>query len=235
MAPGGRPLLIATNPELASRHEQALAALAKVQAQRRQAADENKPGSVKVFDEQIRAVRDQLAQIERQLAELSLQPPQGGEWISPRIDRTRGAFVHQGEELGMVADLNQLIVRAVAGQENARLIQEALPQVEMRILGRPDLKVTGRIDKILPAGQEKLPSAALGYAAGGSIPISMEDRQGTRAAERFFEIRISPDPGSPVQLLSGQRLMVRFKTRPTPYLLQWWRAGLQLFQRRFHT
>jgi hypothetical protein len=89
----------------------------------------------------------------------------------------------------------------------------------------------GIIQQVLPAGQERLPSAALGYAVGGPIPTAAEDRQGTKAAERFFEIRIVPDPGA--RLLSGQRVVVRFDTPSKPLIVQWWRSLLQLVQRRF--
>jgi putative peptide zinc metalloprotease protein len=114
------------------------------------------------------------------------------------------------------------------------LIEEAEGRVEIRVRNRPDLRLTGRVLKILPAGQEQLPSQALGYAAGGSMATSPGDTHGMKAAERFFEIRISPDRDSDVRLLSGQRVVVRFQKPPKPLAVQLWRSLLQLVQRRFH-
>ena len=90
------------------------------------------------------------------------------------------------------------------------------------------------IKKIPKAGMQRLPSAALGYAVGGSMATSPEDQSGTKAAERFFEIHIAPDADSNVRLVSGQRVVVRFQSPAKPLMVQWWRSLQQLFQRRFN-
>jgi putative peptide zinc metalloprotease protein len=140
--------------------------------------------------------------------------------------------------VGVVASLDELIIRATAGQDvAARVVDEAMPEVEIRLKGRPDICLTGRIERILPAGREELPSPALGDAAGGSIQTDLEDRRGVRAAERFFEIRVKPhldDLPEGVHLLGGQRVVVRFEADAKPLALQWWRSLLQVVQRRFH-
>jgi hypothetical protein len=94
--------------------------------------------------------------------------------------------------------------------------------------------VKGHIEAIFPAGQEVLPSKALGYAVGGSIPTVMQDPSGVRTAEKFFEIRIRPTQSETVRLLSGQRVVARFQLPSKPLAAQWWRSVRQLFQRRFH-
>jgi hypothetical protein len=94
--------------------------------------------------------------------------------------------------------------------------------------------LTGRIEKIFPAGLEVLPSEALGYAVGGNMPTVAQDPSGKKAAEQFFEIRIRPNPDSSVRLLSGQRVVVRIQLPSKPLAAQWWRSVRQLFQRRFH-
>ena len=113
--------------------------------------------------------------------------------------------------------------------------------VEIRIKGLPDPPMTGRITRIIEAGKGDLPSAALGYAAGGSVQTDPKDPKGTKARERFFEIRITPDPvDAPdsewhgrVPLLGGQRVVVRIQMPDRPLAGQWYRSLLQLIQRRF--
>jgi putative peptide zinc metalloprotease protein len=135
----------------------------------------------------------------------------------------------------MVAGLDRMIIRAVAPQHvAARLIDQAMRRVEIRVKGRPDMVLTGSIIKIVPAGQERLPSAALGYACGGQMAVDPDDRNGTKAAERFFEIRIVPNDDHAVPLFSGQRVVVRFEMAQKPLMDQCWRRILQLFQRRFY-
>ncbi len=83
------------------------------------------------------------------------------------------------------------------------------------------------------AGQERLPSAALGYAAGGPVQTDMADRSGTKAVRRFFEVRIHPPQDSDIPLRSGQRVVVRIEAPAKPLIIQWWRKLLQLIQRRY--
>jgi hypothetical protein len=113
------------------------------------------------------------------------------------------------------------------------LIDEEVKEVEMKVKGRPKVKLSGQIEEIFPAGQKVLPSQALGYAVGGSMPTDINDPKGITAAENFFEVRVQPDD-NPVRLFSGQRVIVRVEMSPKPLLFQWWRSLRQLFQGRFH-
>jgi len=144
-------------------------------------------------------------------------------------------YLARGQQIGLIASLDDVLVRATAGQQLAALlVEQAFEQLEIRVKGRPDALLKGRIEKIFPAGQEVLPSEALGYAVGGSMPTLSQDPRGTRSAENFFEVRIRPEPNSPVRLLSGQRVIARIRMPSKPLAAQWWRSIRQLFQRRFH-
>jgi hypothetical protein len=94
--------------------------------------------------------------------------------------------------------------------------------------------LTGQIEKIFPAGQEVLPSEALGYAVGGAMPTQSQDPYGRKTAEKFFEVRIRPNSDDTIRLLTGQRVVVRIQLRSKPLAFQWWLSLGQLFQRRFH-
>jgi putative peptide zinc metalloprotease protein len=118
-------------------------------------------------------------------------------------------------------------------QEYSSLLSQAADRVEIRVKGRPDMKLVGRKLPGLPAGKKELPSAALGYAAGGSMQIAADDPTGRKTVEPFFEVRIEVERNPKVLLKSGQRVVVRFDLPPKPLMQQWWRAILQLFQRRF--
>jgi putative peptide zinc metalloprotease protein len=100
------------------------------------------------------------------------------------------------------------------------------------VRGRPDLHFGGTITRRLRAGQETLPSAALGYLAGGQMAVSPDDPEGRRTAQRFFELIITPDPGAETSLLVGQRVIVRLEMDSKPYVLQWWRKFQRLVQKR---
>ena len=233
VTPDGPPLVRSVNPVLAAGHERLLAERRELLA-RRGAALVQEPAAVQIIDVKIGAVDEKLTRVRRQLADLEVRPPLAGTWVSPNIDRLKGAYLARGQGLGLVATMDDLIVRAIAGQDVAGpLMEDAAERVEMRMDGRPDKQVGGRIKQFLPAGRDRLPSPALAFPAGGPIATKPDDPTGTQTVERVFEIQVIPDPSDHVRLLPGQRVVIRFETTPKPLLAQAKRALLQMLQRRF--
>ena len=235
--PGGSPLVTAANPELEAQLQQLRADRRRLEARRRLALTQEL-AAAQIVDERIAAVDERITRVRRDLAALAVAAPFAGEWISPEVDRLRGAYVRRGDSIGMVAAPEELLIRAPAGQQIAEMIlaEADRDRVEIRVKGRPAQRYTGSIREILPAGSDQLPSDALSYTAGGSIETTPDERRGLRATERLFEVRVVPhlDPDDAVPLLSGQRVVVRFEMPPRPLAVQWWRSLLQLVQRRFH-
>jgi putative peptide zinc metalloprotease protein len=234
------PLVRLTNPDLLTRYEQLLVARRRLRAQRGLAWTEG-PASVQYVDLQLAALANDIRRVGKQVQSLQVPAPLAGTWVSPAAERIKGAYVRRGERIGIIADLDDLVIRAVANQRIVALLIEEIEikgndearNVEIRVKGRPGLELRGRVRRIYKAGHANLPSQALGYAAGGSIETALSDPRGLKAAERFFEIHIQPDPQSSVRLLSGQRVMVRFALTEKPLAAQWWRWILQVVQKRF--
>lgn len=234
VAPETAALVDAVNPALEAENRSLTAQRRALEVRRRRAAlQETAAGQI--LDEQLAALDEKIARIQRELSQLHVAAPSSGTWISPEIEFAKGRFVRRGENLGIVANLNDLVIRATAGQNVAALlIEQADQEVEIRGNDRPRPTLAGTIEKIFPAGQEQLPSQALGYAVGGSMPVDVRDPGGTRTAEKFFEIRIRPHAAQPGEWLTGQRVVVRFRLPPAPLAVQVYQYGRQLFQRRFH-
>lgn len=242
----GQTLLVSHNPRLEAARNQLRAQQTQYEAERRTCIASRNFAGVRTYDLQLAATAKQLATVEQQLADLRPTAPLAGQWVCPQLSSRRGALVQSGEPIGLVADPANLIIRAVVSQDDAWLIEQANRTVEFRILGRSDLNPIGRsftgrlrlrADGSLdmpPVGQDTLPSAALGYAAGGPMAVLPSDREGRKTAETFFEVRVIPELGADVRLLAGQRVVVRFTNRPKPLAEQWWRAGLQMVAKRFH-
>ncbi len=234
VSPEGPPVIEAVNRELQAK-EQALSAERRaVQSRQRQALTQD-VATAQVLKEQLSALDEKMGQVQEQLSSLHLAVPVSGTWVSPEIDSIKGRYVRRGDQIGIVANLTGLLVRATAGQNIAAvLIEQADRQVEIRANGRPDLTLSATLDKVYPAGQEQLPSQALGYAAGGSVATDREDPSGRKTEEMFFEVRVLPqwDDGFPWR--TGQRVVVRIRLTPKPLISQLWHYGRQLFQRRFH-
>jgi putative peptide zinc metalloprotease protein len=231
--PDGPPLIEASSPELEAQRGQLAAEFRRLQVNR-QFAQTQEAAATQIMEEKISALEEQIERNNQDLRALALRSPISGTWVAPDIDRIRGAYLSRGHYIGVAANLDRLRIRAIAGQTvAARLIKEAQPAVEIKVRGQPDIEVVGRIETIIPAGHEQLPSAALGYAAGGSTQIDLEDPSGRQAAEPFFEILVIPFFQEPNSVRPGQTVLLRFETSPKPLLVQGYRSLLQLFQRRF--
>ncbi len=230
--PDGTILVSANNPDQEAEKEQLLAEYRRLRI-KRQSAQTKEAAAVQIVDEKIAALDEKIKRARQNLANLTLRSSIQGIWVAPEADRLKARRLEQGHHIGVVADLDRLRIRAVASQQVAsRLIEDARPRVEIRVKNRPDIEFTGTIEKIIPAGQEQLPSAALGYAGGGTTRIDLEDETGRRAADPFFEVFVLPSSSAKVFLRPGQTMALRFETTPKPLLVQGWRTLLQLFQRR---
>ena len=233
IGPEGPILVSATNPDQETEKDQLLAEYRRLRI-KRQYAQTKEAAAVQIVDEKIAALDEKIKRARQNLADLTLRSPIQGIWVAPDADQLMARRLEQGHHIGVVADLDHLRIRAVANQQVAsRLIEDARSQVDIRVNNRPDIEFSGTIEKIIPAGQEQLPSAALGYAAGGMTRIDLEDATGRRAADPFFEILVLPSSGAKVALRPGQTMALRFETSPKPLLVQGWRTLLQLFQRRY--
>ena len=233
-APDGRPLMVCRSPELSAGLEQLLADRRRLVVRRR-IAQTREPAAAQVIGEQLAAMDQQILRARKRLAALVLRAPLPGTWVAPDIERLTGAFVRRGDRIGLVADEEKLLIRAAAAQEvSAVLFDETVQGVEIRIRRRPSPLMTGKkVLRILPAGKVQLPSAALGYAVGGSLQTAEGDSAGTKAAEPFFEVHVTPHAGSAALLRSGQRVVVRIRVSSKPLWRQWWRSLRQVLQRRY--
>jgi putative peptide zinc metalloprotease protein len=233
VTPDGNLLVKAVNPAKQAEKKGLNAELRHLQIKQR-VAQMQEIAAAQILGEQIQVLQEKIARVDSELSSLELKPVLSGLWISPDIEKTKGTYLRRGEQIGLIAGLDDVRIRATAGQNLvAILVEQAYEQLDIRVKGRPDVMFTGEIEEIFPAGQEVLPSEALGYAVGGSMPTMAQDPRGTRTPEKFFEIRIQPTPDCPVRLLSGQRVVARIQLPSRPLVARWWRSIRQLFQRRF--
>ncbi|MEM0913361.1 MAG: efflux RND transporter periplasmic adaptor subunit [Planctomycetota bacterium] len=246
VGPGETPaLVVAERRELTSERDGLLAAIRRLEVRRRAAVQED-PAVAQATAAEILGKRRQLQRVDRRLDGLSVEPEDDAEgvWLTRQADRLPGAWQERGAELGIVASVDDLIVRVVANQYlGPRLSHEVgdSATVELRVPRRPDLTFTGKIERILEAGDNLLPSAALTQGAGGPVAIDQsaagqQSQDGrARSAEPMFEVRVAIDADTPGEkrLRPGQVVEARFTMERRPLLAQAYLALRQLLQRRF--
>ena len=238
VSPDGPPLLTAHNRQLQTERQIQLAKARWLNLQYKLAEAEGKTALRQSFRMQLKAAAGRLQHLDDQIAALAVSAPFDGTWIAPQVEHSTGLYLSRGEQIGLVATVDDLIVRVVADQRlGPRIFNDlkAGTRVEIRVMGQPNRPLIGRITKLYQAGQRRLPSAALGYLAGGAVPIALDDPQGTRATEPFFQFLIDPVdvPDGALSLSSGQRVVVRFEMPAKPLIQQWIRRIQQMVQQRF--
>ncbi|MEM1107138.1 MAG: hypothetical protein AAGH99_00420 [Planctomycetota bacterium] len=186
---------------------------------------------------QLQAQREQIQRVGDQIDELEVIATNPGTWVSFDSDRLAGRFVRRGEPLGVVASLDELVVRAAADQYlGPRLEVEDWVgrRVEIKNPNRPGATYHGTVTSVAESGGNELFSPAMGFTAGGAMATEATDQTGMKAAEAFFEVKITPDPtpGDAPPLMAGQRVQVRFTFAPRPLAEQGWLALRQLLMKR---
>ena len=176
------------------------ARIAAAEAQR-SAAWATDPIAVTQAEESIDRDRQALAEVERRIAGLTVRAAIAGRLVWPQSADMLGRDVNEGEVLAQVLPPGGARVLVVVPEADVGLWREALRR---RQAGADDLHVmladqrgrvlSARLVRQVPAALERLPSPALGTAAGGPVEVDPEDADGTRPLKPVFTFELAvPD------------------------------------------
>jgi putative peptide zinc metalloprotease protein len=175
------------------------------------------------------------ADLEARQAALVVRATHPGVWVSPRAVDAPGAWLERGLGVGQVVNDGAFRFTAVVSQtEASRLFEGAMRQGEVRLPGEAGIVLRVLSQNIIPADREQLPAPALGWRAGGTIPVRPDDAAGTRAAESFFEVRALLGPNETgARVLHGRSGWLRYTLPPEPLFAQLYQSLRQLLQKRY--
>jgi putative peptide zinc metalloprotease protein len=160
-----------------------------------------------------------------------IRSPAAGIFLLEQPGDMPGRFVHQGDRLGYVAELEHPTVRVALAQADIGVVRTWTEAVSVRLAERMDTPITASIHRFVPAAVERLPSPVLGPLGGGPFAVDPEDANGVRTVESVFEIELV----LPVMVSRlGERVYVRFDHGSEPLAWQWYRRFRQLFLKRFN-
>jgi len=226
MVRAGQPLVVAENRDRVAELDLFQKQLALYDIDRRLAVTYQ--FNLREYDEQIRTQEQRIADARRDVEDLTLNSPIDGMWVL-RNPHLMGMYAKSSEPFGEVIS-TKLVIRVTVLQEDApRIVRECmndpeLSRVQIRVEGRPDLMMTGRIVKVERSATKRLSSPALAVGAGGSVPLDPGDRSGMMAEQEVLKFVIDVDPPAEGQppIASGQRVVVQFNTPWKPLAAQWW-------------
>ncbi|MEN9600623.1 MAG: hypothetical protein RIS56_229, partial [Verrucomicrobiota bacterium] len=229
----GQPLVQMENPEIEIQLAGARAGLVEVETRIRQALHESTP-NLKPLESLKNSVVKTIERLEREQSDLTVRASQNGLWLIPESEGLIGRWMAKGGVIGALIDTNGFQFQATILQEDGdRIFQRPPTAAEVRLSGEADRRL--RVDgiRVIPGEQRQLPSAALGWRAGGPVPTSARDNEGRQAAEPFFEVNGNVSDPAGALLLHGKAGWIRFDLPNEPLLPRWIRSLRQLLQTRY--
>ncbi|MBW1915007.1 MAG: hypothetical protein JRI86_08735 [Deltaproteobacteria bacterium] len=189
---------------------------------------------LKPLRSRLETIEKKLEDLGEQEANLIVRARQDGIWMAPPASELKGTWVPKGAMLGEIVDHRKFRFSTVVNQDDAaNLFAEGINRVDVRLYGHEGINIKAGNLQIIPFQHEKLPSAALGWYAGGEVAVSASDDTGLQASEPFFQIYADVIPDSDVLFLHGRAGKLRFSMDHEPLLVQLWQGFLRLLQKRY--
>ena len=186
-----------------------------------------------IVREQLESEKAALQRIRERVDSLISRAATDGVFSAPQAADMPGRFYRKGDLLGYVVENGRPLARVVVPQDAVDMVRLATHGVKVRHAHRPDFVAEGKIIRHVPAGDEYLPSRALGTEGGGKISTDPRDQKGAKTMERMFQFDIEL-PRDAAAVFFGERVYVRFDHEKEPLALQWYRGIRLLFLTHFN-
>jgi len=227
----GQPLLELENRELELSLADAQARLTETEARLRQALGRAN-ADLKPLRSRLKSIEDRLGKLRRDQEALVIKARHPGVWVAPGVEQFKGRLIERGTPLGLIVNPIAFEFVAVVEQADADALFARKPSgAQVRLKGQADCALRADHWRVVPGGNQTLPSAALGWAAGGEVAITRQDP--TRAATPFFEVQADVAAAPGVAEFHGRSGKIRFDLAPEPLFPRWLRRLWQLLQTRY--
>lgn len=229
----GQPLVRLESQELDFSIAQAQANQVEVETRLRAVMSKDS-ANIKPLRELLDSTTNRVAKLIADRNSLIVRARHDGLWIAPELKEARTRWLARGTPMGLLVNPATYQFTATVRQEEAQaLFTKNLTGAEIRLHGEAGRVLTTTQWDVIPGGQRNLPSPALGWQAGGEMPLAADDPQGVKSAEPFFEVRASLPASTDIALLHGRSGKIRFDQPWEPLLPRWIRSLRQMLQKRY--
>ena len=167
------------------------------------------------------ALRIQVAQLERRVADLQVRSPGNGRLVRNELNRNLGMFLKAGEPLAMVARPGDFEVIASIGQHDVQRMRTAVGGSVMAQVSGGE-RLVGMLEKVEPRASDQLQQPLLAAIYGGPIAVKSEQsasgREELRLLQPRFDCRLRLQPDAATQVIPGQRVSLHIPGRPATLL-----------------
>ncbi len=229
----GQPLLKLANPELDLEVAGARARLEEASA-RLLKAMKDESADIAPLTKFRDSIREHLQKLAQDTSHLIVRAPHDGIWVAPGIEDFPGRWLNRGNDLGLLVNPAAFEFISTVMQADAEaLFARHIRGASVQLYGDAGTKLAVTHWRVIPGEQKMLPSAALGWKAGGEVALAVEDNNGNKAEEPFFEVLGQIEARDGVVLLDGRSGKIRFALQAEPLLPRWSRQLWQLLQKRY--
>ena len=228
----GAPLMRIEDPLIVARREVLLARIAEID-RRLVAENAGDQIAVRIMEEERAAAVADLTLTEERIAGQTVLAGQDGRVILPSERDLEGRFARRGDQLAVVADFADPILRVVVPETNADLVRNHTKAIEMRFAHDPANSLAANVVRAAPGLSRSLPSLALSTEGGGRAVLDPSvPRQQLQTFEQVYQLDLKLDQPVSVEVY-GARVYVRFNHGETPLAGRIWRAATRVFLKYF--
>lgn len=231
----GDTLMQLKNQELENQLEEKRAQLRETTMSYYQAL-EDAPENMMPLEKRIGALKQELVKLEEDRINLTVIASIDGIWDIKDLDSYKGRFMHQGDSIGLLLDTSAFdFVAVVSQEEGSRLFADKPRTVSIRLNGDAFVEIQVENIMAIPAASDHLPSAALGWLAGGEVETRMSNAQnGEQTVEPVYIVRAQMNNNLPAGFkYHGRTGKIRFDLGETPLAIQGIRKVRQALQKYY--
>ncbi|MBO7513483.1 MAG: hypothetical protein J6T54_11060 [Fibrobacter sp.] len=231
----GDTLMQLKNQELENQLEEKRAQLRETTMSYYQAL-EDAPENMMPLEKRIEALKQELKKLEEDRINLTVIASIDGIWDIKDLDSYKGRFMHQGDSIGLLLDTSAFdFVAVVSQEEGSRLFADKPRTVSIRLNGDAFVEIQVENIMAIPAASDHLPSAALGWLAGGEVETRMSNAQnGEQTVEPVYIVRAQLNKNALGTLgYHGRTGKIRFDLGETPLAIQGIRKVRQALQKYY--
>jgi putative peptide zinc metalloprotease protein len=188
------------------------------------------------IEKRIGALKQELEKLEEDRSKLAVIAPVGGIWDLKDLDDYKDRFVRQGDSIGLLLDTSSFDFLAVVSQEEVSRLFAGKPRsVSVRLNGDAFTEIPVENVMAIPAASDHLPSAALGWLAGGEIETRVNNAQnGEQTVEPVYIVRAQLNDSLLASFKRhGRTGKIRFDLGETPLAMQGIRKVRQALQKYY--
>jgi len=223
----GQLLMRLHAPEIQTQKEVIAAKIAAALVEA-QAETQVNPSVAQSIRADIHVLRTELAEIERQIAQLDIRAEVEGTFALDTDMGVEGQHVKQGQRVAYIVNAEQLVVRAVLPQQRIDRLQTGVTGAQVRLAHRFKESMPATLTRQTPAASNDLPSPALAYDGRRGIAVASESENGLKTVERVFHIELALPEQVRVAGIGG-RAYVTLQHQPESIGKRWWRSTRQIF------